>query len=131
MKKEEMNKIIGINLHHHDEEVVAEEEAPKAKVKTSIYESTIAYKGNSNLEDRTSIEEKAQELATQTKVEEPKKEEVKKEVKVEKKETPKPEEKNYMPIYSQEELDALDAEEEEYEDDSYDYDEYDDDSYYN
>ena len=46
-------------------------------------------------------------------------------------ETPKPEEKNYMPIYSQEELDALDAEEEEYEDDSYDYDEYDDDSYYN
>ena len=51
-------------------------------------------------------------------------------VKVEKKETPKPEEKNYMPIYSQEELDELDAEEEEYEEDSYDYDEYDDDSYY-
>ena len=39
------------------------------------------------------------------------------------KETPKPEDKNYMPIYSQEELDALDAEEEEYEEDSYDYDE--------
>ena len=58
------------------------------------------------------------------------KKEVKKEVKVEKKETPKPEEKNYMPIYSQEELDALDAEEEEYEEDTYDYDEYDDDSYY-
>ena len=35
-----------------------------------------------------------------------------------------------MPIYSQEELDALDAEEEEYEEDAYDYDEYDDDSYY-
>ena len=113
------------------EEVEVQEEAPKAKVKTSIYESTIAYKGNSNLEDRTSIEEKAQEIIAQVKVEEPKKEEVKKEVKVEKKETPKPEEKNYMPIYSQEELDALDAEEEEYEDDSYDYDEYDDDSYYN
>ena len=113
------------------EEVVVEEEAPKAKVKTSIYESTIAYKGSSNLEDRTSIEEKAQEIIAQVKVEEPKKEEVKKEVKVEKKETPKPEEKNYMPIYSQEELDALDAEEEEYEEDSYDYDEYDDDSYYN
>jgi transcription antitermination factor NusA-like protein len=111
------------------EEVVAEE-APKAKAKTSIYESTIAYKGSSSLEERTSIEEKAQELATQAKVEEPKKEEVKKEVKVEKKETPKPEEKNYMPIYSQEELDALDAEEEEYEEDAYDYDEYDDDSYY-
>ena len=48
-----------------------------------------------------------------------------------KKETPKPEEKNYMPIYSQEELDELDAEEEEYEEDSYDdYEEYDDDSYY-
>ena len=111
------------------EEVVAEE-APKAKAKTSIYESTIAYKGSLSLEERTSIEEKAQELATQAKVEEPKKEEVKKEVKVEKKETPKPEEKNYMPIYSQEELDALDAEEEEYEEDAYDYDEYDDDSYY-
>ena len=56
---------------------------------------------------------------------------VEKEVKVEKKETPKPEEKNYMPIYSQEELDALDAEEEEDEYDSYDdYEEYDDDSYY-
>lgn len=116
------------------EEVVAEEvvveEAPKAKTKTSIYESTIAYKGNSSLEDRTSIEEKALEIASQVKQEEPKKEEVKKEVKVEKKETPKPEEKNYMPIYSQEELDALDAEEEEYEEDTYDYDEYDDDSYY-
>ena len=112
------------------EEAVVEE-APKAKAKTSIYESTIAYKGNSSLEDRTSIEEKAQEIIAQVKVEEPKKEEVKKEVKVEKKETPKPEEKNYMPIYSQEELDALDAEEEEYEEDSYDYDEYDDDSYYN
>ena len=117
------------------EEVVVEEvvveEAPKAKAKTSIYESTIAYKGNSSLEDRTSIEEKALEIASQVKQEEPKKEEVKKEVKVEKKETPKPEEKNYMPIYSQEELDALDAEEEEeYEEDTYDYDEYDDDSYY-
>lgn len=116
------------------EDVVAEEvvveEAPKAKTKTSIYESTIAYKGNSSLEDRTSIEEKALEIASQVKQEEPKKEEVKKEVKVEKKETPKPEEKNYMPIYSQEELDALDAEEEEYEEDTYDYDEYDDDSYY-
>ena len=111
------------------EEVVVEE-APKAKAKTSIYESTIAYKGNSSLEDRTSIEEKALEIASQVKQEEPKKEEVKKEVKVEKKETPKPEEKNYMPIYSQEELDALDAEEEEYEEDTYDYDEYDDDSYY-
>ena len=111
------------------EEVVAEE-TPKAKVKTSIYESTIAYKGSSSLEDRTSIEEKAIEIASQVKQEEPKKEEVKKEVKVEKKETPKPEEKNYMPIYSQEELDALDAEEEEYEEDTYDYDEYDDDSYY-
>lgn len=111
------------------EEVVAEE-TPKAKTKTSIYESTIAYKGSSSLEDRTSIEEKAIEIASQVKQEEPKKEEVKKQVKVEKKETPKPEEKNYMPIYSQEELDALDAEEEEYEEDIYDYDEYDDDSYY-
>ena len=112
------------------------EEVSKPKIKSgSIYESTIAYKGSSNLEERTSIEEKAQEIASQvkeTKVEKEVKEtKVEKEVKVEKKETPKPEEKNYMPIYSQEELDELDAEEEEYEEDSYDdYEEYDDDSYY-
>ena len=111
------------------------EETVKPKIKTgSIYESTIQYRGTSVLEERTSIEEKAQEIAEQVKVE-TKEKEVKvetkeKEVKVEKKETPKPEEKNYMPIYSQEELDELDAEEEEYEEDSYDYDEYDDDSYY-
>ena len=55
-----------------------EEEAPKAKVKTSIYESTIAYKGNSNLEDRTSIEEKAQEIIAQVKVLKKTKEEAKK-----------------------------------------------------
>ena len=110
------------------------EEVSKPKIKSgSIYESTIAYKGNSNLEERTSIEEKAQEIASQVKEQtvEVKDTKVEKEVKVEKKETPKPEEKNYMPIYSQEELDELDAEEEEYEEDSYDdYEEYDDDSYY-
>lgn len=112
------------------EEVVTEEVVSKPKIKTgSIYESTIQYRGTSVLEERTSIEEKAQEIAEQVKVQE-KEVKTEKEIKVEKKETPKPEEKNYMPIYSQEELDELDAEEEEYEEDSYDYDEYDDDSYY-
>ena len=77
-----------------------------------------------------SLEEKAQEIASQVKEEKAETPKVEKEVKVEKKETPKPEEKNYMPIYSQEELDELDAEEEEYEDDYNDYEEYDDDSYY-
>ena len=112
--------------------VVEEEVVAKPKIKTgSIYESTIEYKGKSVLEERTSIEEKAQEIASQVKEEKIETPKVEKEVKVEKKETPKPEEKNYMPIYSQEELDALDAEEEEYEEDSYDdYEEYDDDSYY-
>jgi len=111
------------------EEVVVEETPSKPKIKPgSIYESTIQYKGTSELEERTTIEEKVKEL---TKPEEPKPvEKPKEEPKVVKKETPKPEEKNYMPIYSQEELDELDAEEEEYEEDSYDYDEYDDDSYY-
>ena len=115
------------------EEVVEEEVVTKPKIKTgSIYESTIQYRGTSVLEERTSLEEKAQEIAEQVKVQEKevKVEKPEKETKVEKKETPKPEEKNYMPIYSQEELDELDAEEEEYEEDSYDYDEYDDDSYY-
>ncbi len=117
------------------EKVEIVEEAPKAKIKpTSIYESTIEYKGKSVLEERTSIEEKAQEIASQVKeqVNETKVEPApKQEQKVQKPETPKPEEKNYMPIYSQEELDELDAEEEEYDDDSYnDYEEYDDDSYY-
>lgn len=107
-------------------------EETKAKIKTgSIYESTIAYKGQSVLEERTSIEEKAQEIASQVKEQAKEEVKVEKEVKAEKKETQKPDEKNYMPIYSQEELDELDAEEEEYEDDSYDdYEEYDDDSYY-
>ena len=114
-----------------EETPVVVEEAPKAKIKTgSIYESTIQYKGKSSLEERTSIEEKAQEIASQVKEEKAETPKVEKEVKVEKKETPKPEEKNYMPIYSQEELDELDAEEEEYEDDYNDYEEYDDDSYY-
>ena len=112
-------------------EVEVKEEA-KPKIKAgSIYESTIEYKGKSVLEERTSIEEKAQEIASLVKEEKTETPKVEKEVKVEKKETPKPEEKNYMPIYSQEELDALDAEEEEDEYDSYDdYEEYDDDSYY-
>ena len=135
------DEVVEINETVSEEEVevkeekveVKVEETSKPKIKSgSIYESTIAYKGNSSLEERTSIEEKAQEIASQVKEEKVEvKEEVKVEVKVEKKETPKQEEKNYMPIYSQEELDELDAEEEEYEEDSYDdYEEYDDDSYY-
>ena len=74
------------------------------------------------VEEKEEVVVPAKPAKAQPKKAAPKKEEVEEKV-----EAPK----NYMPIYTQEELDEFDAEEEynEYDDDDL-YDEYDDDSYY-
>lgn len=117
------------------EEKVVEEATPQIKITTSIYESNIPYNATSALEERKSIEELAATIQKQAQtVKTPSRTTSKPFTKPTFKTEEKPVEpekkddnKNYMPVYSEDELMDLETEEEEESkyDDEVDYDDYD------
>lgn len=110
------------------EPVVEEVVAPVEEVKVEEIEKVVIKPMVKKENHISVVEETKEEIKVEVKAQ-PKKEKAKKEDKVEEVKNEAP--KNYMPIYTQEELDEFEEEEDiEYYDDDDSYDEYDDDSYY-